>query len=214
MAYRRRLVRRRRPAVRRALKKRGMIRRSRAPPTYYFKRTKYLQNAIAVTNAQNYSQSWAFRLNDMPGATDFTNLYDEYQITKAVIKFIPKFSQVNAITGNNIANSLLTQFMTAIDYDDANALPVATAIDDITQYGSFRMTRGNKTHTRVVYPKVEVTGTSLQAPKSRQWVDCDTPVALHNGLKVVIPQLATLPADTVLYWDAQITLYMKFRNVV
>jgi len=193
---------------------RGMMRRGRRPQVYYYKRTKYLQNAISVGNGANYSQSWGFRLNDMPNATDFTNLYDEYMINKVVVKFIPKFSQVNAITGNLVANTLLTQFMSAIDYDDATALPTATAIDEITQYQSAKITQGNRIHTRVLYPKVELTGTTLQVPKARQYIDCDTPLALHNGLKVVIPQLASLPDETILYWDVQLTYYLKFRNVV
>lgn len=212
-----RRVRKNRLRRRRIGRGRALGRRYRRPTVYNFKRTKFYQNIVSVGTALPYSQHWGFRLSDLPDASDFTALYDEYQITKAVIKFIPKFSQVNVTTGvGSITNSVLTQMMSAIDYDDSNSLPTATAIDQITQYQSLRMTRGNVPHTRVISPKVELTANAISniAPKWRQWLDCDNTTILHNGLKVVIPAIPGLDAGTVLYWDAMVTVYLKFRNVL
>lgn len=190
----------------------------RVPPSsqiYRYVRTKYYQNAVSVGTGANLSNAWAFRLSDMPGSADFTSLYDEYRIEKATIKFIPKFTQTNTVLGDPVANSLLTQFFTCIDYDDALALPVGTAIDDITQYQSCKMTRGNRVHTRYLVPKLELTaGGTSSAPKSLQWIDTDNASLIHNGVKYVAPILNGLPANTLLFWDVEVKLVIAFRNVI
>lgn len=214
MPLRRRSNRRplRRPYRRRNLRRvRGLISR-RKPQVYHYKRSVFYENIITVDNVNNYSNSWGFTLGMLPNSADFTNLYDEYCITKAVLKFIPKISQATLSNGATVANSMLTQMHTAIDYDDSNSLPTATALSEITQYQSHRMSRGNQTHARVLVPKVEVTGSTGQYPKAYQWIDCDNTTVLHNGVKVVIPKLPV--ASTLIYYDAMITLYFKCRNVL
>lgn len=208
---RRQAYRARRRPGRRPMRRR-MIRRRAAQRVYHYKRSVFYENNLQVDSLVNYSNSWGFTLAMLPNYTDFTNLYDEYCITKAVIRFIPKISQVTAQSGVSTPNELLTQLHTAIDYDDSAALPTATALNEITQYQSHRMSRGHQTHTRVLVPKIEVTGSSGQYPKAFQWIDCDTPTVLHNGVKVVVPKLPI--ANTVMYYDAMVTLYFKCRNVL
>lgn len=214
MPPRRRLAYRSRPRRGRRMMRRRLARRkpAAAPRVYHYKRSVFYENIVTVDNTVNYSNSWGFTLGMLPSASDFTNLYDEYCITKAVLKFIPKISQATLQSGVTTGNSLLTQIHTAIDYDDSNSLTNATALSEITQYQSHRMSRGNQTHTRVIVPKVEVTGSTGQYPKAYQWIDCDNTTVLHNGVKVVIPKLPV--ANTLLYYDAMITLYFKCRNVL
>lgn len=181
----------------------------RRPQIYNFKRTVFYENSINVGSAVNFTTHYGFTLGQLPNATDFTNLYDQYRINKVVMKLIPKWTSTEQ--GIGIAN-YLTQIHTAIDYDDSLALPQATCLDDITQYQSHKMTPGNRMVTRVLVPKVELTGSSLQAPKARQWLDCDLTGGLHNGVKVVIPKVPN--TTTLLCYDVQLTFYMSFKNVV
>lgn len=208
-----RLRRRARPLPRRRRPVRRMMRR-RAPlgsprKVYNYKRSVFLQSAIQVSNLVDYSNHFGFTLGQLPNATEFTGLYDEYRINKVVIKLIPKFN--STLQGTGIAN-YMNQVHTCLDYDDANALPTATAINDITQYQSHRMTMGARTVTRVVVPKIELTGSGAQAPKAYQWLDTDQTAALHNGVKVVIPKCDN--ASSLIIYDLQITTYLSFRNVV
>lgn len=178
---------------------------------YHFKRSLFLSSAIQVNNLVPYSTHFGFTLGQLPNATDFTNLYDEYRINKVVLKLIPKFSET--LQGTGIAN-YMNQVHTAYDYDDSLALPTATAIDEITQYQSHKMVMGAKMVTRVIVPKIELTGSpsTTAAPKARQWLDCDSTSVLHNGIKVVIPKAEN--STSLIVYDVQITAYLSFRNVV
>lgn len=177
---------------------------------YHFKRTLFQSSNIQVSSVLPYSNHFGFTLGQLPDVSNFTGLYDEYRINKVVIKFLPKFN--NTLQGTGIAN-YMNQVHTAIDYDDSLSLPTAQAINEITQYQSHKITPGARVVTRVIVPKVELTSSGAgQAPKSRQWLDCDNTSVLHNGLKVVIP-----PADnasSLICYDTQITVYMSFRNVL
>lgn len=206
---RRRVSRPRRRAFRRYGRRR--VRGGLGNRVYNFKRTLFLENSIGVTAAGNlYSNHFGFTLGMLPAATDFTNLFDQYRINKVVWKAIPKFTVVNGISGTG--NALLAQVHTAIDYDDANALPTGTALSEITQYQSHRMHRGTAIIRRTVVPKVELAGGATVFPKAYQWIDCDNTAILHNGIKVVIPK--PLPAGTEMWYDVQMDVYLSCKNVV
>lgn len=205
----------RQPARRVGRARRGMRRMPRFKSrfskrynVYHYKRSVFYQNIISVDNLFNYTNHWGFTLGQLPDASNFTGLYDEYKINKVVLKILPKFSQ----TLQSATSNQLGQILTAIDYDDANSLPQATCIDEISQYQSFRIHPGNRPVTRVIVPKVELTGSGVQAPKSRQWLDCDNTTSLHNGLKIVLPKLSA--SGTTMNYDVLVTHYMSFRNVL
>lgn len=181
---------------------------------YHFKRTLYLQDIIGLNTTVNYSNHFGFTLAQLPDASNFTGLYDEYRINKVVFQIIPKWSESSLNT--SAVNASMQQIHTAIDYDDSLALPTATGLNEITQYQSHKFTRGNQIHTRVIVPKLEMaTAGALagQSPKARQWLDCDNTTVLHNGVKVFATKLIG-SAGFEQYFDVRITTYMSFRNVV
>lgn len=182
---------------------------------YHFKRSVYYQNVISVDNLTNYVTAWGFTLAQLPGYSNFTELYDEYRINKVVMKIIPKFNEVVIPTDSSSGEvKVLSQVHTAIDYDDSLSLPQASALDDICQYQNHKMTMGNRMHTRVLVPRVELAAdSSYSAPKARQWLDCDNATALHNGIKVCIPKLQSANTSLEINYDVQITTYLSFRNV-
>lgn len=205
-APRRRLIRRKLMARRYRPIRRGMLGRPR-PNVYHFKRKYFVVDAFAVTTGTDFKLGVNFALSNLPTFTDFTNLYDMYRINKIVYKIIPKYSQANLSGG---LNANLQQIHSAIDYDDTVA-PVS--ISDLTQYQTHRMTRGNGIHTRVLVPKVNLSINNFaDAPKAKQWIDCDDSTVLHRGLKLYIP--APLGADITVSYDVEATFYMSFKNVV
>lgn len=208
---RRRLPRRRPRNARRgrrALRMRRMMRRN---PVHYFKRTVYLEQQIGADSIGPTSTHFGFTLSLLPDYTDFTNLFDQYCIRKVIFKMIPRFTQFNA--GYSNVNNLLTHTHTAIDYDDSTALPTTTGLAEICQYESHRMTPATRVLTRVIYPKVELSGDGPSGfPKSNQWIDCDDTTALHNGLKIFIPQMPGTGNE--LRYDVQMTYHIKCKNVV
>lgn len=187
----------------------------RKPTTYSFKRKVYYENAFAVSaGGAQYAQAWQFQFGLLPNASDFTNLYDQYCIKKIVWKVIPKITQ-NEINSGSANNNDLPNIHSVLDYDDETA---PTSIAQLCEYQNHKMTRGNMIHTRVIVPKVELATntsggvTSINLPKSYQWIDCDVTNINHRGIKVVIPP--PLTAGTQLTYDVQVTYYFSCKNVL
>lgn len=194
--------------------RRGLLSRG-VPSVYNFKRKVYYENNFTVTaGGTAYLQAWDFQLGLLPNASDFTNLYDQYCIKKVVWKCIPKITQ-NEINSGLTSNNDLPSIHSAIDYDDGTN---PTNINQLCEYQSHKMTRGNAMHTRVFVPKVELNVTSsgavssANAPKSYQWLDCDAINIPHRGLKVVVPPPAT--TGTTLTYDVMVTYYFACKSVL
>lgn len=198
---RRRQMRRKPKMLRRRLKfKRAAVRQ----PVQFFKRTVYLKAAYASSTTADTPFAKRFAISDLPNITDFTNLYDQYCVKGIKFSMIPRTSEADT-------SQALPNIGTVLDFDDNN---VPTGWDQITQYESFKMTRGNKVHNRYFKPAVSPvvwSGTALANAymvKKNQWIDVtyvDTP---HYGIKGVIGQ--TLVAQT---YDVKIDMYLAFKNV-
>lgn len=197
----------------------AMVLRNPRPKAYSFKRKLFVYNNIELNYGTDYAGVFNFRLDQLPNYSDFQNLYDQYMIKKIVFKIIPKYSESALVTGGATTginpNNQMQQIHSCIDYDD-NTLP--TSVDQLCQYQTHKMTRGNLVHTRVFVPKCEINVTSsagvasANAPKAYQWLDCDAPTIPHNGIKVFIP--APGMANTRIQYDILTTYYISCKGVV
>lgn len=190
------------------------IRAPRRPDVYHFKRKVFLKD-YAIVSTTDFRGSIQFALVDLPSATDFTNLYDQYRFNKVVVKLIPKFTEVGYNAGSS-NNANCQQIHSVLDFDD-NSAP--TSINQLCEYQSHKMTRGNQMHTRILVPKVQSTVlvggagvTASAAPRSKQWLDCDQNSIAHRGVKLIIPASAT--AGTTVSYDAELTYYISCKNVL
>lgn len=201
-APRRRLIRKRTMMPRRRLAIRRPI-----TPVHSFKRTWYSENYFSTGTTGSTLAGLSFNLNQMPNATEFSNLYDAYRINRIVVKIIPKITEVGGILGS-ASNSMNVSLHSAVDYDDSHA---PTGISDLVQYSTYKMTRGNQIHTRVFTPRVELSAnaTSNAAPKAYQWLDTADLSLAHLGMKLYIPFIS---ASTVIYYDYSVTMYFSCKN--
>lgn len=197
---RRRRVRRRISLVRRR-RPRGALRQ----PVQYFKRVQY-QASWLTLNAGSPGQGRAlnFTLAAVPNASEFTTLYDQYQIKSVKVQVIPKFTEtaLGEFQGN---------MWSALDYDDANA---PTALATLLQYQNLKRTRMNRLHKRYIRPclSAEIFNTGLTttySPKRNTWIDCASDTTEHYGMKLWFDGLNS---DTIIY-DLQVTYYLAFKNV-
>lgn len=185
------------------------LRTAPRPNTYDFKRQIFYENLFIVPSAGlGYSFQQSF--SQLPGYTDFTNLYDQYMIKKIVVKLIPKISQnplnVGGITSGNAD---LAQVHSVIDYDDAST---PASVQPLVEYQSYKMTRGSQIHTRVIVPKIELNAdSSVAAPKAYQWLDCDASALNHRGIKV---WFSGPSSSSTLYYDMLVKVYFSCRNVL
>jgi hypothetical protein len=171
---------------------------------YTFSRSTILPN-IMSSNVAPVVGAYAFRLNALPGSTDFTNLFEQYRIIQITVRFVPTY----AITATTALNT--QALYTWIDQDD-EATP--TGPNDGTQYETLRISPGNQYIERTWTPQFSqgaiATGTAAvgySAPSSKTWVDAqDSSAVSYYGLKYAISagisvnpvQLFAVSADVVL----------------
>lgn len=168
-----------------------------------FKRSLYLSSAISVTTANVYG-AYAFLLNDLPNASEFTALFDQYRINSIRWRLIPRGSSAEAGTNNNVG-----KIFTVLDYDD-NTAPAS--IDTLMQYPGVKTTRTTSDHTRVLRPAFAtpqyVSAISTAYGARRGWLDCDYTTVPHYGVKYAIQGTAGAQV-----FDLQIDYSVSFKGV-
>lgn len=188
---------------------RGMISGKNA--VYSYKQT-FLGAVINSAGGAPTAVAYKFVLNDLPQVATLTALYDEYCITKVVVKFVPQ----GTIGDNPDPSSWkVCPFYTVIDYDDATT-PVT--LNELMEYQTLKHTKGNVIHKRILTPRIstlayKTSGTTIgYSSKGRQYVDCANPDIEHYGVKCWIPATGGATAGVV-SMQPIITYYVKFRGV-
>jgi len=151
-----------------------------------------------------YSLGLVFKLDDVKGAADFSDLYDRFMLTTVVLRFKLVSNPYNAINlANNPAVNNHTNWFPKLwycpDYDD-NASESLAVIKERAQT-KCKVLRPNQIVKIVVKPAVTVqtyrTATSTgYAPKWKQWIDMANQDVPHYGLKFVVDCCGLDPNDT------------------
>lgn len=176
----------------------------------HFKRT-YLRKAILCTTSA-VNEAIAFSLDQLPGVTDFSNLFDAYRINKICIRNIP--TNNSYVSQSAASNYELPQIVDLIDYDDAIVLATTT---DYTQYNTHRIHRGNESWVRKFTPAVAVATlnnaiTTPTVQKFKQWIDMGATAVPHYGYKIqLVPYNTTLGANYRL--EQWVTVYFSCKQV-
>lgn len=178
-------------------------------PVQYFTRTLYRPGYVGLTPGNPASgQAVNFQLSSVPDFTEFTNLYDQYQIKAVKVSYIPRFTEAGNQTAQNIGN-----MWSVIDYDDSNVPP---NLNTLLQYQNIKRTQMNKIHTRYLKPMVATeafaTGiASTYAPKRNVWLDATTAATEHYGIKLWFDQIVA--GSSPIVFDQVIKFYLAFKNV-
>jgi Circovirus capsid protein len=172
-------------------------------------------------SAINYSVSdqhigYQFQLGQLTNGTSFTNIYDQYQITKVTVTLIPCYTNVSVATGagNLISGSAPPPF-SVIDYDDATPL---TTQDAYAQFDTLKHGRLGIAHSRSFVPRIASAvyagvGSTGYTTKSLQWIGTSSSVE-HYGLKLCIPGVSNFftGAPTTVQYKVLVHMRVKFRN--
>jgi len=150
----------------------------RSPPTIIISRI--IEGAYDITNngVADSLVSINFSLNDLPGYTEFTALFNTYCIEKIEISFRPEYTVLSDAAA--VSNSVNVEFNSAIDLTGA-AAPSATT--DVMQYQNCQHTSIVKTHIRRFKPAYLIDN---QVPSCVP-VSTSAPSANWYGLLVGIP---------------------------
>lgn len=155
-----------------------------------------------------------FRLGDLPNSAEFTALYDQFMLSKIVIKFIPQrtLAETNntALSGGFAGCRLLS----VIDHDDATNITA----DGGREYDSCKITPYGVIHKRVIVPSVlrqmyESNIATAYTPAFKQWISTTDPNTIHYGLKGgIIMNDAAATTNSVAY-SIEAKYYFKCKNV-
>lgn len=163
-----------------------------------------------------FTRGLEFNADQLPNWSALSALYDQYCITKIVLKFTPmvNVNNVQPLAGSTLGNPGI--FATVLDYDDPTN-PATLA--ELQQYQTFKSSpvMSTRVHKRVFVPgtKVDVIsfggGGTLANTKKRLWLDCSAGNISHYGLKLYMDQYANFNASAT--YQVEGFMYIKFRNV-
>jgi len=176
-----------------------------------------------TTNNTLYSMGLAFSMDMLPDYTEFTTLFDQYRIKKAIIRF-RTWATSNGVEANGANNNpqLAALMFSQLDYDDNTAPPVSTAgINQMREYDSFRT---NNFITKYKPLKMSCTPRiamaaygggvfSSYANMKAPWIDANSPSVQHYGMKFLWNVIAPGAAiDYNLFFIPEVTLYFECKN--
>ena len=160
---------------------------------------------LAVSNTSGANAGYTFRLNNVPGYTELTGLYDQYKICGVKVTFNPPVTQrTNISTVDNPDAS--ARFLSAIDYNDSTA---PTSGDDVRQYENCKVTTFHEKHTRYI-DKPKFVNTSGQTVSD--WMSTANATTIWYGLKVWVDptnQTSTLSSS----YTVECVFYLCFKNI-
>jgi len=159
------------------------------------------------TTPVNRFLALAFRLDDLPDYSDFTNLFDNYCILGVYVQLSLRAQPVSQTSG--ISSSLV---VTATDVDDISLPTTYSALKEYTTYREDNGTNKNRI-VRQLQPRVAVATyagsfTSYATPPVT-WINTSSQSVQHYGLKIGLPAGNSSSAYAI--WDISATYHIACR---
>lgn len=188
--------------------RRSMISGRIKQPVQYFKRTLWLPDWLVTAGTTDNFASLKFNLSQLPQYTEFTQLYDQYQIKGVRVELIPQFDSANMASTSS--TNIINQNYSVLDYDDVG---IPTSMDTIMQYQNVRRCPSTKVMKRFLKPKVatQVYSTALTtnySSKRNVWLDCNQPDTEHYGMKFGFTK-----SSNAQKYSLRVIYYLAFKNV-
>lgn len=149
--------------------------------------------------------AYYFTLNDLNESSSFTNLFDQYRITKIQCVFIPLNLMQTAGT-TSVTNSPMC---IVVDYDDAST-PASMVV--LYNYQNVRFVGCQTRHVFAFKPRIALASYSgsftSYANVGNTWIDCSSPSVQHYAVKIGVDQCSQVPN-----WVFYARYFIEFRNI-
>lgn len=161
---------------------------------------------IPLINTTPTYGALVFRLSNVPGNSEFINLYDQYKICGVKITFYP--SQTGADTTQRTASAAnpAARLLTAVDYNDST---VPLSLDDLRQYESCKVSSICEKHVRYI-SKPKFVNNSGQTVND--WISVSSATTIHYGLKYGAEPSGTDVSATTTF-NIEVLYYLCFKNI-
>lgn len=196
---------------------RSMIGGPRAP--HMFKRWTNAPGGVsALFNTNLFADNFfifKFRLSDLPNYTEFTTLYDQYMITKVVLKFYHIRDQALITNTAPAGGTSGGYILSVIDHDDDNTPANA---DELRQYANCKIVNIGYDWSRVTVPAVlrqmyETSVATAYTPSFHQWISTTDPNTEHFGIKVCLHANDANAVTNSIQYSVDAMYYIKCKNV-
>ena len=157
-----------------------------------------------------------YELSDLPQASNYINLYEEFRIDRIVVSYkaLTNQSSTAPLAGSNFC-SMLGMIHTVIDTND---VAVPTTIQNMMNDSTYRGTRSSITHTRSFKPKfMNVVASGVANQQASGWLTTDGSgqSISHYGIKYGLQGgYSNIVGSGYISYrvQPQVTYYMSFRN--
>lgn len=168
---------------------RGSYLTRRQPDNQVFIFTRYAPENILTEAAAPVLTAAQFSLSQLTNYTEFTNLFQEYMITKVEIFGFPK-SNIQATTTSAVQTFTPLVWLAF----DPNDVVSPGSISEIQEMAGSKVFYGYKPFRFTIFPKVKVPAYITSAPtfgystaKKVTWIDTSNPTVPHFALKMGLP---------------------------
>jgi len=141
---------------------------------------------------------FSFSLNSLPNPSDFTSLFDTYQITRIEIDWTPEYTELTDAA--LVSNAVNVRFNSCIDLLDAGA---PSNVNTVLQYESLKSSSVTKNHRRTFVPCVLSDNMPVVA-----WQPTSNPSEAHYGVKVAIQ-----PTGVPMTFHGRVKFYISCSSV-
>lgn len=186
----------------------------RKAPTFNVKRT-MIESTYTLTNVWAGAQ-WQFRLDKLPDFAEFNNMFTHYRINAVKMMFMPHADGLDSTTQINATKYITTPRLYA--FVDRDSQPPLSSENAVIQHSGLKIIK-NPLAPFTVYCKYPAVSTGIATTasvsyaglKSKQWISCDSPSVVHNGVVTggIIPFTA---GSASLAYNVVVTYYMQFRG--
>jgi len=152
----------------------------------------------------------AFRLDDLPDYTEFTNMFDQFCILGVKVRVTPRANN-NTITVPNFGNGILYAAKDSSDISLPASLQVLREYQTIMEFSTTTLTnrKWNIKHSpRIAVAAYAGAFNGYSAP-SLTWIDTQSPSVQHYGIKFGIP--AGVSGGTSQVYDMDFTYHIACR---
>lgn len=166
-----------------------------------FKRTFNMGASTLTTDGVNNTLvGWNFSMNDMPGYSELTAMFDFYKLNGVLVRVIP-YKQTDSNSTGSTNNSFNPPIFYAIDRSDSSA---PTTVDELLEYNDHKISsvwKGFRCYIKS--PKFA----DATAAQRGGWIATSNPSQNWNGLKVAIPAAGSATAFYVTW-----TFYVSCKD--
>jgi len=156
--------------------------------TYVFER--WCPNQYITETATDQFTGGQFSLNQVANYTEFTDMFQEYMLTRVVLHIFPTANVQSTTKNIGVAGGLQTVPVVYVVFDP-NDSSAPASLQEMRQMKGLKVYYGYTPHTYTFYPKAKVPILINTAPtfgystsKSRTWIDTANPDVSHYALKM------------------------------